>query len=170
MRPVIRPTVLALGLAVAALAAQAAGTVQVSFVHPAKFSDARDARRDSTDNLRELKRYLEQQAARHLRDDQTLAIEVLDVDLAGEIRFSRRVGEGVRVLTGGTDWPRIRLRYRLESAGEAPRTGERDIKDMAYLNRSTGHRSGDPLGHEKHMLDEWLATEFGVAAAQPPVN
>jgi Protein of unknown function (DUF3016) len=166
MRSTARSITASAALLLAAAAAQAAGTVQVSFVQPEKFSDARDARHDSSVNLRELKRYLEQLGSRHVADGQSLTIEVLDVDLAGEIRFSPRLHDDVRVLKGRADWPRIKLRATLESAGQPARRVEQTVADMAYLQRINRDADGDFLRYEKRMLDEWFTAQFGVAAAK----
>ena len=166
MHRVIRAATFAFGLALTALAAQAAGAVQVTFVQPEEFSDIRDAHRDSSGNLRELKRYLEEQAAERLRDGQTLTIEVLDVDLAGEVRFVRHVNDYVRVLKGSTDWPRIKLRYTLTTADQPARRVEQTLSDKAYLMRLGRHTDGEMLRYEKRMLDEWFDAQFGRAPAR----
>ncbi len=157
---------LSLATLLAASAAQAAGSVQVSFVQPEQFSDARDARRDSTETLRQLKSFLEEEAVRHLTDNQALTIEVLDVDLAGEVRYSSHLRNDVRVLKGRADWPRITLRYTLEAAGQPARRVEQTVADMAYLQRLNRYASGEPLRYEKLMLDEWFDAQFGSAAAK----
>jgi hypothetical protein len=166
MRSTTLSITFAAGLAVAAVAAHAAGTAQVSFVQPDKFADAGNARRDHDANLRALASHIEALAARHLGDGQKLSVEVLDVDLAGEMRFSRRLNDNIRVLKGGADWPRIKLRYTLESAGQAPRSGEQTIADMSYLQRLNRYPSDTQLRYEKRMLDDWFAAQFGAAAAK----
>jgi len=165
MRSTARSITVSAALVLAA-AAQAAGTVQVSFVQPERFSDVRDARHDSSVNLRELKRHLEELASRHVADGQSLTIEVLDVDLAGEIRPIRRLHDDLRVLKGRADWPRIKLRATLESAGQPLRRIEQTVSDMAYLQRSNRHADGEFLRYEKRMLDEWFETQFAGAAAK----
>jgi hypothetical protein len=166
MRSTIRFLAFALGLTGAALAAQAAGTVQVSFVTPDKFTDAGDSRGEQERNLRLLKQHFETLAARHLGDGQKLTIEVLDLDLAGDRRFSRRLKEYVRVLDGRSDWPRIKLRYTWQADGPAPRSGEESVADMSYLQRPNRYTGDETLRHEKRMLDEWFAARFGAAAAK----
>ena len=158
------PSVLAsLGLLLSASTVLAAGTVQVSYVQPDRFADVGRAERE--DNLKALSKHFEALASR-LADGQKLNIEVLDVDLAGEVRRSRRAGQDVRVLRGGADWPRIALRYTLESAGQAVRHGENKLTDLAYAQRAADSRSGEALHAEKRMLDAWFATEFGAGAAK----
>lgn len=167
MRPTIRSLMGSVGLALAAAGAYAAGTVQVAYVQPEKFADAGDAGSDREDNLKLLTGHFEVLAKRHLGDGQKLSIEVLDVDLAGETRpLVRRAGQDLRVLKGKTDWPRIKLRYTLESPGQAPRKAEQTVSDMAYLQRLAGYYRGEPLGYERRMLDDWFAAEFGAAAAK----
>jgi len=164
MRLLTRSIAFSAALALVAVAAQAAGTVQVSYIQPEKFSDAGDARRDIEGNLDVLKRHFETLAGRHLQDGQRLTIEVLDVDLAGEVRPSRRFNQDVRFLRGGADWPRITLRYTLESAGQAPIRGEQSVTDMDYLHHLNNYASDEPLRYEKQMLNEWFAAQFGAAA------
>jgi len=169
MRSIHRSTHRAIAAAVSLLlaaAAQASGTVQVSFVQPEKFTDARDARRDNSANLRELKRTLEDLGARHVADGQSLSIEVLDVDLAGEVIYSRRLRDDVRVLKGRADWPRIKLRVTLEAGGQPLRRVEQTLTDMAYLQRISRHGDGEFLGYEKRMLDEWFTAQFAGTAAK----
>jgi len=152
-------------LALAASAVQAAGSVSVKFVEPDRFADVRDARHDASDNLRVLAGHIESAAGRYLAQGDKLSVEVLDVDLAGEIRPSRQFQQDVRVLEGRADWPRIKLRYTLESAGQASRSGEQTISDMAYLQRVAGLHSGDALAHEKRMLDEWFQSRLAPRSA-----
>ncbi len=165
MRPSAHPMVCLVALTVAATAAQAAGSVSVQFVEPDRFADVRDARHDASDNLRLLAGHIESAAGRHLADGDRLSVEVLDVDLAGEIRPSRQFLQDVRVLRGRADWPRIKLRYTLELAGQASRSGEQTISDMAYLQRVAGSHAGDALAHEKRMLDGWFQSRLAPRGA-----
>jgi hypothetical protein len=67
-------------------AAQAAGSVQVSFVKPENFADVRDGATSREQNLKALEQVIASVARPYVADGQTLKIEVLDVDLAGEVR------------------------------------------------------------------------------------
>jgi Protein of unknown function (DUF3016) len=98
-----------LATASVAVAAQAAGSVQISFVKPEGFADVRDRRYSREQNLKALEQVLTSVAKPYVADGQTLKIEVLDVDLAGEVRPGARAWD-VRVLRGRADWPRITLR------------------------------------------------------------
>ena len=120
----------------------------------------RDAYLSSTRNLEALKQHLEAAAARYLNASQKLSIDVLDVNLAGKTEMTR-TAMGLRVLRGRADWPRIELRYTLESAGSAARSGQATVSDMAYLQHgSTSRFSGEALHYERRMLDAWFRAEF----------
>lgn len=150
---------IAVSATVLATAAQAAGTVTVNFVEPDKYSDVRDNFMSAEQHLQALKRHLEEAAAPYLADGQTLKIDVLDVDLAGETRWGARLNNP-RVLKGRADWPRIELRYALEAPGQAARSGAARVQDMAYLNRTAGLPLDYTLRYERRMLDEWFRAEF----------
>jgi hypothetical protein len=156
---ILRTIGVALSAITLAAAAQAAGTVSVSFVKPENFTDVKDGALSKDRQLETLKRHLEQAAAPYVADGQTLKIEVLDVDLAGEVKPGARASD-LRVLKGSADWPRIQLRYALESPGQATRSGEARVQDMAYLMTRAHLPSGEALAYERRMLDEWFKAEF----------
>lgn len=144
-------------------AAQAAGSVAVSFIEPARYSDVRDAQGRSDANLGAVRAVLEASAAPHVGNGQTLRIEVLDVDLAGEVRRGGSV-QSLRVLRGSADWPRIELRYVLETPGQAPTAGRATVQDMTYLQRPSALRSVAELPNERRMLDDWFREVFRASA------
>lgn len=171
MRSALRPIApIAFGIAVAmqaaALAVHAAGTVQVSYVQPDRFIDAGQRPSDVEDTLSELTRHFELLAKRHLPDGQALRIEVLEIDLAGSTHPWRHAAQDIRLLKGGADWPRIQLRYTLESTSLGPRKAELWVADMGYLQRIGGRYASESLGYEKRMLAEWFSAEFGAAGAR----
>lgn len=144
--------------------AQAAGTVSVRFTDPARYTDAgRRDRFDRQPTLEALARHLEKLGARSLPDGQTLAVEVLDIDLAGEFRPTAR-GDDLRVLRGAADWPRLKLRYVLSEGARTLAQGEEVLSDLDYLGTPRATASGDTLAHEKRLLDDWFARRFGAAA------
>jgi Protein of unknown function (DUF3016) len=141
-------------------AAHAAGSVQVNFIQPEKFSDVRDAYMRSERYLELLKENISAAALPYLADGQTLKVDVLDVDLAGEVRHGARPYD-VRVLKGGADWPRIQMRWALEAGGQTVKSGDATVQDMAYLQRVIGSPgSQDALRYERRMLDDWAKQQF----------
>jgi Protein of unknown function (DUF3016) len=155
----------AAGFAFAALlaagAAEAGGTVQINFVKPENFADIRDRTYSPEQNLKALEEVITSAAQPYVADGQTLKIEVLDVDLAGEVRPGARAWD-LRVLRGRADWPRITLRWSID--GAAPRSGEAVVQDMAYLQRLPPSMADTALVYERRMLDEWFRKEFAKAA------
>ena len=152
---------IALATVLVAGAAHAAGSVQVSFVKPENFADIRDRTYSREQNLKALEQVITSAAQPYVADGQTLKIEVLDVDLAGEVRPGARAYD-VRVLRGRADWPRITLRWSID--GASPRSGETVVQDMAYLQRIPPAVSGTALVYERRMLDDWFRTQFAKAA------
>lgn len=138
--------------------AHAAGTAEVRFVEPERFSDVGRNPFDREQALAELTAHLTQLASR-LPDGQRLRVEVLDIDLAGE-QIPRR-GNDVRVLRGAADWPQIRLRWTLEQAGTTIRTGEDRLSDLGYLTGRTAPTSSESsFPHEKRLLTQWFRAQF----------
>lgn len=136
-----------------------AGTAEVRFIHPEKFSDLGTYRSDDQYNMDTLARYI-QRLAQQLPADQVLKVDVLDVDLAGEPRDIRN---GRIRIARDVSFPVIRLRYTLESGGQVLRTGEERLTDLNYRHHIRDARySTTSLYYEKHMLDEWFRREFGT--------
>ena len=144
----------------AALATAANGAVLVTFKEPEKYLDAGRFRMETPRVLAELERHLQDLGTRYLRSDQTLKIEVLDVDLAGDEEMRRSPGQDVRILRGGADWPRIRLRFVLEGGDKPAVSGEENLSDMNYLQRPYTVRSNESLAYEKRMLEDWFKAKF----------
>jgi hypothetical protein len=162
MSHALRTTLVAAGLALLSAAllvalarpAHAAGGAEVRFVEPERFSDAG---RSSSDRERALARLAAhvKELARKLPDGQTLKVDVLDVDLAGELR--PRHGQEVRVLRGSVDTPHIKLRWSLEQAGATVKRGEQHLTDLGLTAQpGLAAASDGDLPYEKRMLTQWF--------------
>jgi hypothetical protein len=154
----------AAAVAVFCLSAHAAGTVQVSFVEPEKFADVRSSYQRVDDGvLKSLATHFQTAVGPHVPDGQTLRIEVLDVDLAGEFRPRFSAGPDVRVLGLGADSPHLTFRYAKPSASGAAELAEVRLSDLAYLHRGHMARYGDEsLRYERRMIDEWVGKTFAA--------
>ena len=142
----------------ATVPAHAAGQVEVKFTEADKFTDIGWGSFERERNLAALVQSF-QLMTKRLPDGQTLSVEVLDVDLAGETRMGVR-GD-LRIVRGGVDWPRMELRYSLQAGGTTIKTGVERLSDMSYMfaNRPSGSHEGS-LPYEQRMLLRWFADTF----------
>jgi hypothetical protein len=145
-------------LCVAAWSATVEASVTVSFVQPGRYQDA--SPREPA--LREIARFLERLGEQRLAPSQTLKIEVLDIDLVGEVNPMQASTPQARVLRPGT-WPRIRLRFTLEEGGVVRAQGEERIADRDYQSHRPMFSDSDPLRYEKAMLQEWFTRRVAPA-------
>ena len=154
------PSAALLALAAAlALPSHAAGRVSVDFVDPEHYADTGFGSAERARKLEILQQHL-QGLGQRLADGRTLALDVLDVDLAGDVPIG--TAHPIRVLRGGADWPRMTLRYTLRDAdGRVVASGQERIADLDYLARP-GPSPGGELGHEKRMLSDWFDRTFAA--------
>ena len=145
-------------MGVAAGASLAAGTVTVSYPGQETYTDAGSGQLDREQTLRTLTLHL-QSLGQRLPNGQTLQLEVLDLDLAGELR--PRGGHELRVLRGGIDWPRATLRYTLWADGRVLKSGEDRLADSGYLlHPHVGRDQNLALPYERRMFNRWFSETF----------
>lgn len=156
-----RLALVAAGLLAALPLAQAAGQVDVRFKSTDQLVDVGRGV-DGERAVQTLTEHFQALAAR-LPDGQRLSVEVLDVDLAGELQWTRR-GSELRVMKGGADWPSMQLRWKLEAGDRTLATQDERISDPSYLQHGSGLRTG-PLPYEARMIDRWFEARFGAKAA-----
>lgn len=145
-------TALALG-AIGLGTAAAAGKVEVRFVDPEHFADAGRGPWEIARTTQTVEKHFKE-LAQQLPDGQSLSVEVLDIDLAGELRLVRT--QEVRIMRGRADWPRMKLRYTLSADGHTLRTGEEALSDMNYLQNSLRPAPGTDLAYDLRMVDAWF--------------
>lgn len=161
-------SMIALATVVAATALPAAAGVEVSYKNPEKFSDASPDLPSRVPNPRVLdglQQELTELGIRYLRPEQTLKIEISDIDLAGEFEptpLDRT--QRIRVLRDAT-WPRIKLHYAFYDGDQLRAEGDEQLKDLNYLNDSTSGAPNDSLRYEKALIDRWFKANFVNAAA-----
>jgi hypothetical protein len=140
----------------------AGAMVTVSFTNPERYTDIGWYRDEPNDEMKEIEAHLKRLGERYLSPDQLLKIEVLDVDLAGTWSLSRRFGQGVRIMRGKSDWPRIELHYVLEAGGRVLVDQQEKVSDLGYPELQGGLHSSQSLPYEKQMLDAWFRRRFTV--------
>lgn len=150
----------ALAVAVSVVPAAAAGTVEVSWLQPERYSDAGRSVADRERTMKSLGEYLIQ-LGRQLPDGQTLKLEVLDVDLAGMVE--PHGAQEMRILRGGADWPRMTVRYTLQHGEQRLKSGEARLADMNYFFFPRGlGMHGTDLAYEKRMIGQWFGENFAA--------
>ncbi|MEJ8850580.1 DUF3016 domain-containing protein [Variovorax rhizosphaerae] len=146
-------------LAIAVTAAHA--DVAVNFIDPAHYTDAAYSHafaneKDRAEVQRDITQHLERLAERSLPPDETLTIDVRDIDLAGWFEpWNTRMGHDVRILRDIT-WPRIKLAWALKRGDELLASGEERLVDMNYLMVTNTYPRTDRLRYERPMLDAWF--------------
>jgi hypothetical protein len=137
-------------------------SVEVKFTDSDNFTDIGRGSVKRSQALDALKQHLEA-LGKQLPASQALRVEVTDVDLAGEERFSRH-GTDLRVLRGRADWPRINLRYTLSDGARTLQQGQESLADLNYLQMQTGLTTSIDLPYEKRMLERWFSERLVTAA------
>lgn len=147
--------------ALAAAGAWASPTVKVDYVNPQDYTDAGYTSRVPTERerqglQRDVTAIFDKLAGRYLADDESLHVEVLDIDLAGDIEpLWQRTGRDMRVVRDVT-WPKMTLRYSLQRGSETVASGETRLSDMDFLQRTPRTFGDDRLKYEQAMLDQWF--------------
>jgi hypothetical protein len=140
------------GLLALATGAVFAGT-SVNYVNQERFTDLPAAASDRELVLKELTQHFDK-LGKQLPPGQELLVEITDIDLAGR----ENVGRWPRDLriVAGVDWPRIHMRFSVVSQGQVLRSGDLQLRDMAFKDRHSRYSNGDGLRYEKRMLDDWF--------------
>lgn len=151
-------------MALGTSAALAAGQVDVSFKPADELSDVGRGL-DRERNVKALAEHFKSLAAQ-LPDGQALKVEVLDVDMAGELRPMRR-GDELRVMKGGADWPKLDLKWSLTSGGQVLKSGQERLADMAYLQHPLRGGETSPVAYEARLIDRWFEARVLGHKADP---
>ncbi|MEY4879530.1 MAG: hypothetical protein RJB62_999 [Pseudomonadota bacterium] len=122
----------------------ASAEVHVVLLAPETYRDAGlyrplgESAREPT--LRAVREHMIELGERYLPPQQTLTVEVLDIDLAGEFEWWHTQYD-VRFLRNVTS-PRMQARYVLEENGRVIDQAEEWISDSGYLLMASPARSG----------------------------
>lgn len=138
----------------AQVTSQGNAQVSVNYIEPERFSDLPFAPWEREEVLKDLTEHFTSLGAK-LPPGQKLRIDVQDVDLAGRMQPGRGMRE-LRIIRNGAEWPRIDLRYTLESNGQVISSGDAQLRDMAFMDRLSRYADGDTLRYERRMIDDWF--------------
>lgn len=145
------------------------GPVTVSWTDPAAFTEIRYSRNRFEavrgDWVRDIARHIATRAARALGAGERLQVTITDIERAGEFEPGRGGSDRVRIVRDLYP-PRIDLSYELRDAsGAVVGSGERSLRDVGFLHRQAGTvTSGDPLRHEKRLVEDWVRQDLARGA------
>lgn len=134
--------------------------VTVRFVAPERYTDADYSDTGSYHSTTAyFRNYIEDLGRSLLAPGHDLAIDVLNIDLAGRQEFWRG-GSQIRVLRDYTA-PSFRLRYVLKQRGQPTRSAEETVTDVNYQASAPGRFSSERFVYEKALLRDWFSRRFG---------
>ncbi len=138
-----------------------AATVEVTWKNPDKYRDvdpgngSKKRFREST--FKDFEKHFTK-LAESLPEDETLKIEVTDIDLAGDTHIG-----GIKQLRiiKSLYFPKLTFSYQLIANDKSIVKSESvKLKDMSFMMRSNLKYKHQALGYEKKMLDDWFADTF----------
>ncbi len=138
-----------------------AAEVKVTWTNPDEYRDIHAGNgskkhfRKST--FKDLEKHMSK-LAKGLPENQTLEIEVTNIDLAGDVRIG-----GVKQLRIIKDiyYPRFEFEFKLLAADDTViLTKQENIKDMGFMINNHLKYRNKSLGFEKQLLDEWFQETF----------
>jgi hypothetical protein len=141
--------------------ASASAAATVSYVNPDKMTDVPRDKSDRQWMETTLLEHFNKLAAK-LPAGQDLKVEILDIDLAGEV-FPRVPVQNVRVYKDRNDRVQIHLRFSIEQDGKVVRSGERQLTDAGYLMDRNHYTTNEIYSYEKQLLDDWFRKEVIAA-------
>ncbi len=142
-----------------------AGEVEIHFQPLDQYRDLGRTTVEREDIQKSLSEHFQKLAAARLPAGQTLKIDLLEINRAGEMDMRHGMPDEVRVLREVT-WPQMDFTFEVLEGGKALKTGKAALSDMNYLHgTSARYNDGDPLRYEKPMIDKWFDAEFGKKTA-----
>ncbi|WP_085298811.1 DUF3016 domain-containing protein [Cognaticolwellia mytili] len=138
-----------------------AADVEVKWTNSDKYSDI-DAGEEHRKHFKErtfksFEKHFAKLAAR-LPENQKLALDITNIDLAGDVRHG-----GINRIRVVKDiyFPRMKFTYQLLNADNiVVKSEEVSLKDMGFLIHNGLKYRNQSLGYEKKMLDDWFKNAF----------
>ena len=90
----------------------------------------------------------------YLNSGQTLSVEVIDLNLAGETRFSSNTGQQFRILTSLTP-PSISFSYQIRQDEMVIKSDAVRLTDLNYQASVFGINRDRVLVYEKQLIRDW---------------
>ena len=138
--------------------------ISVRWGDPAQFAELRYSQNRRLaaqgDWVVELADYMQEKLAKAVPAGESVDVEILDIQRAGQYEWLYSQTDDVRVLRDVYP-PRMTLQFsRKDASGAVIAEGERKIADLAYLQSPAPFPSSDPLRYDKRLIDTWIRREF----------
>lgn len=138
-----------------------AGESEIKWTEPDKYTDVRSGNENRKHFKERIFKSFEKHFAKlseQLPEGQILKLDVSNVDLAGDVRFSPmqeyRIIKDIYI-------PRLTFTYELLNADKTVAdSGEVDLKDMSFLTSISSSSINNTLKYEKRMIDKWFKKTF----------
>lgn len=138
-----------------------AATVEVTFTEPEKYVDIRSGDVNRKHYRKNVFYNIEKQLkklAKKLPEDNILKVDVIDIDLAGDIRLID--ARSIRVVKEPLA-PRLKFTYQLlDKNNKVIKAGEENIRDASFLMHQSIRYRNESFGHEKKLLARWFRDTF----------
>ncbi|MEO9510458.1 MAG: DUF3016 domain-containing protein [Nonlabens ulvanivorans] len=136
-----------------------AGEAEITWTDPDKYTDVRSGNENRQRFKDRIFKGFEKHFAKlteQLPEGKLLKVNVTNVDLAGDVRFSSM--QDVRIVKD-IYIPRFVFSYELLDADKTvAASGDVDLKDMGFMTSSS--RASGELYYEKRMLNKWFKNTF----------
>ena len=146
-----------------------AAKAEVKWTNPDKYRDIYPNSNESRKNFRahvfkNFDKFFAKLAIK-LATDQTLKIDVTDLDLAGDVNFGSsefplRTMDRIRVVSD-LYFPRIKFSYQLvNSNGEIVAADKLNLKDMNFMLGNNLRYQNQAFSYDKKMIADWFHKTF----------
>ena len=137
-----------------------AANVEMTWTEPDKYRDIRPGEQNRKHfEKRVFKHFTEhfEKLAKRLPDNYTLKVNVMDIDLAGDVNHG-----GIRQIRVVKDlyFPRMKFSYQLVEGNKVIASDDVNVKDMSFLQSSRLRYEHKAFGYEKKMLDDWFKDDL----------
>ncbi|ELR66678.1 hypothetical protein C942_04376 [Photobacterium marinum] len=130
----------------------------VTWVSPEQYRDIRTTggsqKRFQKNLFKRLSEEFSEMARIYLKPDQTLHVQVTNVDLAGDTRFSSKAGKDIRVLTSITP-PTISFNYQIKKGDNTLSSDSVKLTNMNYQSTPVTSQINRALMYEIKLIQDW---------------
>ncbi|MFT5234970.1 MAG: hypothetical protein ACI8SK_001004 [Shewanella sp.] len=135
------------------------GIVKIEWKDPKSFGDVKAASdiqsRYEMRTFETLTKNLNKEAAKVLKPNQKLELQVTDLDLAGDVRPTfGATSSDIRVIKDIYP-PRITFTYTVTQDGKVMMAGAEKLKDLGFMH-SVGRINDKPTKYESKLLADWV--------------